>query len=95
MPIGVDVVLVGLAQCPDAILEHRAAVAEDQRRRQAAVEILPRDDLVAALFGKEVELFVEFCHIDHRAVLGEEVVDGGVIDCHRTAPAGSIPTSSA
>jgi hypothetical protein len=95
MAVDVDVVLVGLAQCPDAILEHRAAVAEDQCGRQAAVEILPRDDLVAALFGEEVEPFVELCQIDQGAVFGEEVVDGGVIDPHRTAPAGSIPRSSA
>src|SRR5439155_24019866 len=79
----------------EAILEHRTAVTEDQRRRQAAVEILARDDLVAALFGKEVEPFVELCHIDQGAVFGEEGVDGGVIDHHRTAPWGSIPRTSA
>ena len=93
--VGVDIVLVGLAQCPNAIFECRTAVAEDESRGQPAIEILTRDDLVTALLGKEVEPFVELCHIDQRAVLGEEVEDGAVIDPHRTAPAGSIPRSSA
>ena len=58
MAVGVDVVFVGLAQCPDAILEHRATVAKDQRRRQVTVEILSRDDPVTALPGKQPEPFV-------------------------------------
>ena len=95
MAVGVDVVFVGLAQCPDAVFEHCAAVAKDERDGQAAVEVLLRHDLVAALLGKEVEPFVEPGHVDQRAVLGEQIGDRGAVDRHRTAPSGSIPNSSA
>ena len=90
-----DVVFVGLAQGPDAVFEHRPAVAEDQRRRQAAVEILARHDLVAAFLGEEAEPLVEFRRVDQRAVFGEQIPDRGPVGIHRTAPSGSIPRSSA
>ena len=95
MAVGVDVVFVGLAQRPDAVFQHRAAVAQDQRCGQPAVEILARDDLIPALLGKKVEPLVEFGHVDQRAVFGEQIADHGTIDLHRTAPSGSIPISSA
>jgi hypothetical protein len=63
--------------------------------RQAAVEIFPRNDPIAALLGEEVEPFVEFCHVDQRAVFGEKIPDRGAVGLHRTAPSGSMPNSSA
>src|SRR5882672_7567115 len=95
MPIGVDVVLVGLAERADTVLQHRAAVAEDQSRRQPAIKILARQDLVAALLGEEAEPLIEPCRIDQSAVFGEQIVNRGAIGPHRTAPSGSMPKSSA
>jgi len=65
--------LFGFAQGADAVFEHRAAcrkrpVPPADRRSKFYL----RDDLIATFLGEEVEPFVELCHVDQRAVLGEQ-----------------------
>ncbi len=95
MAVGVNVVLVGLAQRADAVFEHRPAIAKDQGSGQTAVVILARHDIVAAFLGEEAEPFVVFRAVEQRAVFGEEVVNRSAVEGHRTAPAGSMPSNSA
>ena len=74
MAVGEDVELVRLAQGVDAVFEHRAAVAQDQRDRQTGVVILARHDAVAALGGEQLEPAIVMTEIEQRAVFGEQRV---------------------
>ena len=99
-----DVVLVRLAQRRDAVLEHRPAVAQDQRDRQTGIVVFARHDLVAALGGEQSEPVVVAAEIEQPAILREQRLHGELVRnrawasshrAHRTAPAGSMPSSSA
>ena len=90
-----DVVLVRLLQGADAVLQHRAGIAEDQGHRQSGVGVLARQDLIVALVREQSEPGLVITCVEQRAVFGKEVEDRVAIDRHRTAPAGSMPSSSA
>src|SRR4029077_9318437 len=95
MTVSVDVVFVGLTQRENTILQHRTAVTEHQRRRQTMLPILAWHDLVSAFRGEEAKPFLVLRRVDQRPVLREQVENTVAADCHRTAPAGSMPISSA
>ena len=58
-------------------------------------QVLPRQYLVATFLGEEVEPILIATGVEARAVFGEETDDCIAVDRHRTAPAGSMPSSSA
>ena len=79
VPVGMDVVLVRLAQRRDAVLEHRPAVAQDQRDRQTGIVVFARHDLVAALGGEQREPVVVAAEIEQPAILREQRLHGELV----------------